>query len=375
MYKCMEAPGPRQDMVLTEKPIPSPPPIGMVVKVKYAGVCHSDVKTWEDDIFLEEGNITRKSDFDPDYKFPIVLGHEISGTVYSLGDSENKDADTFQIGDKVVVFTFCGCTECSFCTAGDNRWCPKMISNNIGVGKNGGFAEYVSVKNRAYVSKVPANIPMDVAPMMSCGALTAYNGVDLVKESIKKWINWKGAATVLIIGAGGLGLWGVSLCKAVLPKETRIAVADLSSEKLESSKAIGADITILWDLKDDTATTIEKTKKALGGLAESSIDFVGNPSTLKTAVHVSAKGATVAVVGLFGGAATIPVPFFPMKILNVVGTYTGSTVHFKELLEIVDKNKIVGPTIFHYKLEDVNEIFRKLKNREINGRAILEFDD
>ncbi|CAH1792507.1 unnamed protein product [Owenia fusiformis] len=375
MYRYMEVPGPRQRMVLKEKAIPAPPPTGMVVKVKYAGVCHSDLHMQDDDVELGEGKTIRKGDVDPDYKFPLVFGHEISGTVYAIGESKNPDADTFEIGERVVVFTFCGCTECAFCRMGDNRWCAKALSNNIGLGAEGGFAEYVSVKNRAYVSKVPANVPMEVAPMMSCGALTAYNGIESVKESIKKWINWKGSATVLIIGAGGLGLWAVMLSRAVLPKETRIAVADLSADKLETAKENGADITVLLDIKDDIDTTTEKTKKALGGLAESSIDFVGAPNTLKCAINVSAKGATVAVVGLFGGSATIPVPYFPMKILKVVGIYTGSTLQFKELLAVVDENKIIGPKIFKYRLEEVNEVFENLRKGEINGRAVLEFDD
>lgn len=371
--KRIEAAKRKEPMVMRYLPsIPEPPKGGVVVKTSFCGICHSDVHMFDDEFGTGQGSYLRCKDLIPGMEHPFVLGHEIAGTVHSLGKgAENKD---LKIGDKVVVFPWIGCDDCGYCTKGLGNYCTGQ-SHYIGCsGPIGGYSEYVPVCHYKYVLKVPESLPLDIAGMLTCSGVTGYNAVENVKPTIERFVESKGKATLLIIGAGGLGLWCLQTARAVLPKQTRIIIADIGQDKLKNAMLHGADDTVFWDPSLSREELINRTKeKGTEGNVQAVIDFVNSSSTTAQALGALSKGGALALVGLFGGALQLSLPLFASKLHQVLGVFVGSLDQMKDLLQLAANTKLKPPAITHVKLEDVPEILEKLRRGEITGRAIVKF--
>nr|XP_039254683.1 alcohol dehydrogenase-like [Styela clava] len=371
--KRMEIPCSKEPMILKDiDTIPEPPKGGVTIKAAFCGICHSDVHMFDDELDIGGGIFLKTQDINPNVEYPIVLGHEISGTVHAIG--EEADNTDLKVGDRVIVYPWLGCSDCGLCDGGQANFCCGQ-SNYIGCsGPNGGYSEYMKVTNPKYVLKLPDNIPLDIAAMLPCSALTGYNAVSKVKPTIERFINAKGKATLLIIGAGGLGLWCLQTAKAVLPEGTRIIISDISQPKLENALAHGADDTVLWDPSFSKEDIINKTKeKGSDGSIQAVIDFVNSAATSSRAMGVLSKGGTIAMVGLFGGSLEISLPLFAFLLQQIHGVFVGSLDQLKELVQLASNTKLKPPEISHVKLEEVPEMLAKLRRGEITGRTLVKF--
>ena len=182
----------------------------------------------------------------PGEKFEgIVPGHEISGTIVEFGRESNSEAYCLKKGDRVVVYPWVGCQTCELCQAGCNNMCDdnKGGTTDFGQGPNhGGYGEYVRVPSCRYVVKVSDSIPLDVACMLPCSASTAYSAILKARPQIEFALDKRNEARVMVLGAGGVGLWAVSLMKVVLNKnEVKTIAADVSQSKLDLALDTGAD--------------------------------------------------------------------------------------------------------------------------------------
>jgi len=148
----------------------SPKPTGneVIVKVKAAGVCHSDLHLWEGGYDLGDGNFLKVTD--RGVKYPITPGHEIVGTVSEIGDSVKG----VSVGDQVLVYPWLGCGECPACKVGNENLCDTPRS--IGLFQDGGYAENVKVPHFKYLAKI-SGIDLDGAASLACSGLTAYTAV------------------------------------------------------------------------------------------------------------------------------------------------------------------------------------------------------
>ncbi len=172
---------------------------------------------------------------------------------------------------------------------------------------------------------------------------------------------------VLVIGAGGLGLMCVSLIKALGMKGA--IVADLDAEKRRNALAAGALVAV--DPRDPKAVEEVKTltSDGLGTLA--AIDLVGAGTSVQFAMDCAAKGSQIVVVGLIGGAITIPVPTLPQRAMTIQGSYVGSLGELDTLLKFVaDKQPKTIPTT-ELPLAQVNAALDALRAGRVNGRIVL----
>ena len=144
------------------------------------GVCHSDLHVLDGDLPLVE---------------PRVLGHEVAGTVAETGDGVDLAA-----GTDVAVFGGWGCRDCGVCARGDDQLCN--LTNWLGIGHDGGYAEYVCVPTADYCLPLEELNPVEAAPLTDA-ALTAY-------RSLRKAEVGPGDS-VAVVGVGGLGAFGVQL--------------------------------------------------------------------------------------------------------------------------------------------------------------------
>ena len=320
----------------------------VLLKVKSTGVCHSDLHLWEGGYDTGDGFMKVT---DRGVKFPITPGHEVVGTVEDIGDL----VQGVNIGDMVLVYPWIGCENCSTCFNGDTNLCESPKS--LGLFQNGGYAESLLVPDYKFLAKIDGLDP-DAAASLACSGLTAFT-------AIKKALTNK-PKNILIVGAGGLGLMGVQLAKALT--KSNIICADLDDKKLDSAKELGA--THVVNTKDSDA--IKKIMLICNDKGvDSIVDFVNAPPTVKMSLSIIRKRGNIVLVGLFGGSVELPLVSVPLKAITIQGAYTGNYNDMVELIKLAQKG-VINPIVSkHYTLDETNTALEDLRNRRIIGRAVI----
>lgn len=344
---------PKESLQVQDLDIPKARGSQVVVKVHSSGVCHSDIHLWEGGYEGLEGQFLKASDRGVTY--PLTPGHEIAGTVESLGEEAAKEA--IDKNEKVIVYPWIGEGLCPACRVGQENLCDKPRS--LGVYTDGGYAEYVLVPSYKYLVKIGDKLDIDRAATLSCSALTAYGAV--------KNANLKPGDNVAIVGAGGgLGLMAVQLAKAVTG--ARIIAMDLSLEKLKVAKENGADEIVSPKEGDPVKRVMEMTDK-LG--ADVVIDFVNASKTVETDMQIIRRRARVVLVGLFGGELRLSLVTMPTRAYKLIGSYTGSLSDLIELVSLA-KRGVINPVVSNrFKLGQATEALQMLKDGKILGRGII----
>ena len=339
---------PNKPLQINEIVLPNPNGNQVIIRVKSSGVWHSDLHLWEGGYDTGDGFMKVT---DRGVKFPVTPGHEVVGTVEQIGDS----VEGVNIGDLVLIYPWIGCEQCPTCENGDTNLCESPKS--LGVFQNGGYAEYVLVPDSKFLAKIN-NLDPDAAASLACSGLTAFTAIK--KALVNKPEN------ILIVGAGGLGLMGVQIAKALT--NSNIICADLDDEKLNSAKKLGA--THIVNTKEpDAIKEIMSICYEKG--VDSIIDFVNAPPTVKMDLSIIRKRGNIVLVGLFGGSVDLSLVSIPLKAITIQGAYTGNYNDMIELIQLAESG-VINPIVSkHYTLDEANTALEDLKNRKIIGRAVI----
>ncbi len=327
-----------EPLVIEEVPVPQPEAGQVLIKVVASGVCHTDLHAADGDWPVKP-------------KLPFIPGHEGVGYVTEIG----AGVTLLKEGDRVGVpwlNSACGC--CSYCITGWETLCGSQ--KNTGYSVNGGYAEYI-VAPAAFVGRIPDKLNfIDAAPIL-CAGVTTYKGL---KETDTKPGDW-----VVISGIGGLGHIAVQYAKAMGLHVVALARSD---EKLELARQLGAEITVNVTKEDPETVVQEKIGGAHGALvtAVSTEAFHQSLGTLR-------RGGTCSLVGLPPGDFLTPIFEVVVKRLTIRGSIVGTRQDLQECLEFAAEGK-VKPHIEVQPLEAINDVFARLKNAQINGRVVLQFE-
>ena len=341
--------GPNEPLAVSEDDTPQPKENQVLVKVKSVGVCHSDLHLWEGGYDLGDGQFMKVTD--RGVKYPVTPGHEIVGTVEEIGDLVSDVSK----GDEVLVFPWIGCGECPACNVGNENLCDAPQS--MGVFQDGGYSDYTLIPNSKYLAKLDGVDP-DSATSLACSGLTAYTAIKKSNQNSPEFL--------VIIGAGGLGLMGVQIAKAIT--NAKIICVDLDDGKLNIAKEMGADYTL--NSKDpETSKKILSICNEKG--ADSVVDFVNAPPTAKLGLSIIRKRGNMVLVGLFGGSIELSLVTIPLKSIIIQGAYTGNYDDMVELLALARKGTINPVISKRYTLDEANTALEDLKARKILGRAVI----
>ena len=193
-------------------------PKDVLIQIRYAGICHSDIHT----VRGQRGPVA----------YPLTVGHEIVGEVVEVGAQVSKHA----VGDRVGVGCMVNsCRECENCRAGEEQYC---LNGNIGTYASvdrdgtitqGGYSTHIVV-DEDFVLKVPESIPYEAAAPLLCAGITTYS-------PLRHWKAGKGTR-VAVVGLGGLGHMAVKLAHAM---GAEVTVLSQSLRKKEDGLRLGAD--------------------------------------------------------------------------------------------------------------------------------------
>ena len=341
--------GPNEPLAVSESETPKPEGDQVLVKVNSVGVCHSDLHLWEGGYDLGDGQFMKVTD--RGVKYPVTPGHEIVGTVEDIGNNVSGITK----GDQVLVFPWIGCGECPACKVKNENLCDAPKS--MGVFQDGGYSDYALIPSFKYLAKLDGVDP-DAATSLACSGLTAYTAIKKANQNSPEFL--------VIVGAGGLGLMGVQIAKAIT--KAKIICVDLDDQKLDIAKEMGAHYTI--NSKDpETSQKIMSICNDKG--ADSVVDFVNAPPTVKLGFAILRKRGNLVLVGLFGGSLELSLVTIPLKSITIQGAYTGNYTDMVELLALARKG-ILNPIISkRYTLNEANTALEDLKARKIIGRAVI----
>ncbi|TDI59129.1 MAG: alcohol dehydrogenase [Alphaproteobacteria bacterium] len=334
------------ESTISDTPVPTGNQV--LLKVTHCGVCHSDVHLHDGHFDMGGGN---KLEVGANMKLPFTLGHEIEGTVAAVG----PDVTTAKEGDARVAFPWIGCGQCATCQRGEEQLCNRPA--HLGVGVPGGFADYVLIPHEKYLLDY-TGVPQGLAATYMCSGLTAFS-------ALKKIGTPAPDDAILIVGLGGVGMMGLQFAKALF--NCRIMATDINEEKLAEAEKAGAVAT--FNAKD--ADAAKQIKGATDGGVYAAIDFVGSEPSFGLARASLRKGGRAVVVGLFGGAFTMPIPLLPMQAHTLQGSFVGSLDETKEMLAMVQAGAVDPIPITERPISAATDTLDDLRNGNIMGRVVL----
>jgi propanol-preferring alcohol dehydrogenase len=329
---------------LEEVERPQPGPGEVLLKVAGAGACHSDVAIYKD---FAEGQ--------PGAQRPaFTLGHENAGWIEEIGPGVHG----FTVGDAFLVYGPIGCGRCKACSRGQDTYCENAATMpylGVGLGRDGGMADYVVVPARNLVPLGDAD-PVAAAPLSDAG-LTPYHAI---KNSLPNLAG--GGRYALVIGLGGLGQIAVQILTA-LTGATVIAT-DMKEDAMKRAEASGA-VTV-----PGGADQVAAIRDLTGGRGvDAAFDFVGATPTIKAAQSSMAQGGRFTVVGIAGG--TTEWSFFTTPYESTItNTYWGTIEDLHEVVAMYRAGQIT-PEIERYSMDDALEAYRKLESGQLSGRAVV----
>jgi len=311
---------------------PTAGPNDAILRIKAAGVCHSDLHVLDGEV--------------PFLKNAFTMGHEVCGELVEVG---SEAPDTLKKGALYAVHGPNPCGNCLYCRSGRDNLCDSPTRAYIGLGADGGYAEFIKVPARNIV-EVPQGVSAEVAAVATDAVLTPWHAFRLA--------NVRQGDTVLAIGLGGLGMNGMQIAHAL---GAHVIACDMRESSLDMARQLGAD---------EVFHSKELEEKLKGRKVDIVGDFVGRESTFKQAQTLVRPGGTVCAVGL----GSLQVPFMPMIVasyeIRVQGAFWGTSTELRDVLRYISEGRI-KPQVDTGKIEDVSHWIEELKNGRVKSRMAL----
>ncbi len=333
------APGrPLVDEILTA---PDPGPGEIVVRVKAAGICHSDAH------YRSGISSTRQ---------PCTLGHEVAGVVARIGAGTSR----LRVGDRVCLHYLVTCGDCGYCRAGAEQFCA--TGEMIGKHRDGGYAELIRVPERNALL-LPASIPFEQGAILMCSSATALHALRKARVG--------DGDRVAVFGIGGLGVSAIQLARISGAEE--VFAVDVNSAKLALAARLGA-----VPVDAGAADPVEEIRRLTGGRGvDVALELIGIPRTMEQAIEVLAPLGRAALAGLTDRAITVsPYRDILNKEAEIIGVSDHLATELRELLDLVVSGRLdlsgVVSRVVPLKAAAINEVLDRLEAFGNDVRAVVQ---
>jgi len=315
-----------------------------LIKLEYAGVCHSD-------LHAKRGDWGRKP------TLPRVGGHEGVGYIVAIG--EHSLNETVKVGDRVgLKWLDTTCMRCEMCRKGAEINCPLWKINGYSV--DGTFADY-KVSYIDYVTPIPKNLDGAAAASILCAGVTVYKALMQSNTIVGNWVAIPGAG-------GGLGHLAVQYAVAM---GLRVLAIDTGEQKKALTLELGAEKWI--DFRESQNIIADVMAATDGAGPHAAIVAAAVAAPFNEAVMYLRPTGTMVALGLPAAASlNVPIGVIVGKCLKIVGSAVGNRQDAIEALDMAARGKVKC----HYELKalnDINSIFTAMERGEIAGRVVVKF--
>jgi len=310
-------------------------PNEILIKIEACGVCHSQLHSIEGDW----------EDIGLPPTLPTVPGHEVVGKIVEIGNDVTK----FKIDERVgITPLLSSCLNCQYCDEGKEYLCENM--DVTGESLRGGYTEFITVEQE-FATKVPDAMRPEYAAPLFCAGITAYKAVKAAEPKKNK--------KIAIFGIGGVGHMAIQFAKV---EGCDVSGISRKEKHLDVAKKLGADNVFVYSSNQNEF--LENIKNEYG-LFDAAIVFAPVDEVTDTAIKSIKKGGTVVIATV----GEIP-NFLAFEEKTVRGTLIGSRKDMEDVIKISIEQKLEVVTE-SFPLEQANEVLLKLKNSEIDARAVL----
>jgi alcohol dehydrogenase (NADP+) len=315
-------------------------PADVLIKIAYAGICHSDIHTAR----AEWGDVL----------FPLVPGHEIAGTVEEIGSGVTR----YAVGDRVGVGCMVdSCRKCENCRAGEEQYCVKgAVFTYNSVGRDGrptegGYSTHIVVDEN-YVVRIPDGLPLDAAAPLLCAGITLYS-------PLHHWHTGPGKR-VAVVGLGGLGHMGVKIAHAL---GAEVTVLSRTSAKADDALALGADH---FYATEDRATfsTLARSLDLIVNTVSAVLPFDDYLSLLRL------DGAMVNV-GAPPDALSVRAFSLAHRRLSFAGSLIGGIRETQEMLDFCGRHGL-GAQIEIIDGEQIDRAYDRVVDGDVRYRFVID---
>lgn len=311
-----------------------------VLRIRASGLCGTDLHRYRDAAPTE-----------------LITGHEPCGVVAELGPGAPPG---LKLGDRVMCHHYAGCGVCEICAMGYEQLCPRgHITFGGGTG-HGANADFMICPSRSLVH-LPDELSFEAGAALSCGAGTAWNGLNKMGVSAQD--------VVAVFGQGPVGLSGTLSAKAM---GARVIAVDVVDRRLQLATELGADYTVNAAAGDAAQAIIELT----GGLgATAALETSGHPAARQQTLTCLRPFARACYVGIGAPAEIDFNRDVIFKVLTIYGSWTFSKAELIEIARFfVDTNAPLDQLITHrYRLDDAIEAFQTFDGAT-TGKCVFVFD-
>lgn len=342
-----------------EYEVPRPEPGAIVARVRRSNVCGSELHIWRG------RHPTLKS---------AILGHEMLGEVLELGEGVTTDfaGQPLRAGDRIVCTYFRVCRRCRACRLGIPQLCENAYTHWVRHPDeephfHGTFATHYYINPDQWVYKVPDNVPDAAAASANCALSQVLYGLDQGRL--------RPGETVVIQGAGGLGLYAVAIARE---RNARVIAIDGVPARLQQAKEFGADhvldLTILTTPEQRATAVLDLT----GGYgADLAMDVTGVPAAFAEGVSLVRPGGRMLSIGNVMPGQTVPFDpgLLTRRGITIIGSVRYEPHYLLEALRFLERNMERFP--FHkmldgeFALDDVQEALAKSERREVTRASII----
>lgn len=325
---------------------PSAKADGVIIKVEASGICRSDWHGW--------------MGHDPDIRtLPHVPGHELAGTVETVGD----DVKHWRAGDRVTVPFVCGCGACPECASGNHQICDHQTQP--GFTHWGSYAQFVAIDFAdTNLIRLPDTMDFVTAASLGCRFATSFRAV--VAQGRVTTGEW-----VAVHGCGGVGLSAVMIAAA---SGARVIAVDIDREVLDLAKTLGAEETI--DARH-SADVPARVHEITGRGAHLSIDALGSAQTSVNSVLCLRKRGRHVQVGLLAGddhRPPLPMEYVIARELEILGSHGMQAHRYSEMLDLIASNtlqpqRLIGKTV---SLEEAPQEFESMAQFGAVGITVID---
>ncbi|MCU6707927.1 alcohol dehydrogenase catalytic domain-containing protein [Paenibacillus sp. J5C_2022] len=312
----------------------------VLIKVKTAGICGSDIHTYKG--------------LHPFRKPPVIIGHELAGEVVAIGSAVCK----FQPGDRVTVEPQAGCGTCEYCLTGRVNYCEDRGAPGIGAWY-GAMAEYFAAPEQT-VYKLPEGLNYEQGVLVEPFAV----GVHAVRKA-----GISAGDKVAILGAGPIGLLAMAAAKAA--GATTLLVTDVMDYALESASYMGATHTL--NIQHNEEWTQEARELIGGGLFDKVLIAAGVPGIVDQSLKLLRKGGRVVTIAMFHGDQTFNIHNLQNQEKEILGCMTYTREDFIIAIDLIAAGFVDDKVLITHRLapEQAAEGFRIVDKKEDRSLKVL----